>query len=71
MPMKWGTDSGGCGPTSESQTQAKAMMRDVCQEGGQHHSIGDTQARPTLQENQGLHASLVVVGHPRKLIAPR
>jgi hypothetical protein len=29
IPVKWGTDSGGCGPASESQTQVKAMMREV------------------------------------------
>ena len=29
IPVKWATDSGGCGPASESQTQAKVMMREV------------------------------------------
>jgi hypothetical protein len=29
IPVKWGTDSGECGPASESQTQGKAMMREV------------------------------------------
>ena len=29
IPVKWGTDSGGCGPASESQTQAKVMMPEV------------------------------------------
>ena len=47
IPVKWGTDSGGCGPASESQTQAKAMMREVDHfsqekcvgEGKQHHFV--------------------------------
>ena len=29
VPVKWGTDSGGCGPASESQTQVKVMIREV------------------------------------------
>ena len=29
IPVKWGTDSGGCGPASESQTQGKIIIDQV------------------------------------------